>query len=166
MDNGENDGVYVRDTAYETEEHHVMFLDTQDIDGTGRLSLDNHDRTSSPAEAHRPKERLLGDAPMMESPNTSSVNLPREPLDGFRGERRDSFEGPRNKGEEPLPVSAETPQEMERSSAAELDGSGMNEKKEENGLLAARLERKESIVPEGKGTKRLYQLSKRFSAFR
>ena len=102
---------------------------------------------------------------MSASPTASSKHLPRDtPNDRPFRETNGNEVGLAEKGES-LPMSAQTPHEIERSLShpEKREHAEDSEKTGESGFFPPRQERLDSFVPEGKGSKRLYQLSKRFS---
>jgi len=138
---------------------HIAFLQARVFDGTGRLSAGADG--DSPA-VERPTHGILRiDGDVVDSPMTSSLHLP---ADGSYPARAPTVNGnaalSSKEKVESLPLTAQTPQEIERLGSPD---EAMTEKTGEAGLLPPKPERMDSIVPEGKGSKRLYQMSKRFS---
>ncbi len=153
------------EAAHDAARPHVMFLKKQDFDGSGRL-FPGETASDSPVDSHLAHGNLLENSTMMDSPTTSSLHLPAdqsqdrtapEPIDGRRS--------PTNENGDSLPMTAQTPEEIERSLShpEKPETNGETEKPGGSDRLAPSPMRKDSVVPEGVGSKRLYKLSKRFS---
>jgi len=170
-----------RDGVFEDEQDnrksHVLFLDSNDVDGSGRLfGTDGHfTETSHPGRA-APVTLGKEISPVMtSSPQTiqrplpvdsMSTSTPALPIDGLPTRSSESpndelITTPRNEDTEALPVSAQMPHEMEKVNGEKhpLHPLALEDGTPRTSMTSNRSE----MIPEGKGSKRMFKMSKMFS---
>ena len=170
-ENGKSDGQGIlQETPHRSPMPHVMFLQENDVDSTGRLNSEQRSIGAAPFSEALDPGRGLVHTPLSLSPMASSVQLASATRqDGLPSASHAHGGAPLNEKGETLPATAQTAREhgTDRSNSR-LQGpvdEGFVEKPGESSHLALSTARKDSIVPDG-SSKRLYQLTKRFSAAR
>ena len=136
-----------------------MFLQDNDVDGTGRPLSRQESIVAAPSDEAFGPRRSLVHTPISLSPRTPCIQLPSDtPGDGLLSASYANGEAPLSEKGEVLPVTARSDYRMPES-GDEVD----TEKSGKSGHLAPPTAQMDSIVPDG-SSKRLYQLTKRFSA--
>lgn len=168
---------------------HVLFLDTDAVDGSGRLFDRDGEAIDSPLTAksgQSKREARFADpaqGAFVSSPAVSTLNIPESPADwtstrapggeaagqanGDRAgpvldgsPRDDIIATPRNDVGEALPISAQMPGEMKTTVGVVGDAGVVGDDTPERPAIT----RVETELPEGRGSKRMFQMSKMFSA--
>jgi len=168
------DGVF--DDDHEPKKPHVLFLDSKNVDGSGRLfdtegQLAGGPASTAPVTTHQDAARPLTASPEMvqqslpgESP---IVSTPATRIEGLPDRSNDSptdeiLATPRNDDGAALPVTAQMPGEIKRVNADRMTLHPLSNDDEMMPRPSITSNHSE-LIPEGKGSKRMFKMSKMFS---